>query len=105
MASIRHRTKTKIMGQFQAERRLEKDLLQLLKSLLSSTENSINCNRALLEDVASWPHADGKQLAHHYLSQLIDTNIRTKDSVRSFMVFLTHHMEVKQDDVIRIMGY
>jgi hypothetical protein len=105
LVAIKHRAKTTIMGQFQAERKLDKKLMQLLKSILSSTENDINRNRALLHEVESWSEADQKHLAHQSLSELLDTNNRIKDSIRSFIVFLSEHMEVKEDGVIRIMGY
>jgi uncharacterized protein YdiU (UPF0061 family) len=105
LAAIKHRAKNTIMGQFQAERKLDKKLFQLLNNILSSTENDINRNRALLQEVESWSEADQKQLAHQSLSDLLDINNRIKDSIRSFLVFLSEHMDVKEDGVIRIMGY
>jgi predicted secreted protein len=105
LASIKHRAKTTVMGQFQAERKIDRKLMDLLNKMLSSIEEDIKTNRCFLESVESWSDGGDKLLAQQSLSDLLETNNRIRDSIRGFIVFLSEHMECKENDVVSIMGY
>jgi predicted secreted protein len=93
------------MGQFQAERKVDRKLMDLLNKILSSTEEDIKTNRCFLDAVESWSDGGDKLLAQQSLSDLLETNNRIRDSIRGFIVFLSEHMECKENDVVSIMGY
>jgi hypothetical protein len=105
LSSVANRAKGKVIGQHQAEKRLESQLMDLLNNLLTSTENNMCQIRCLLEEVDSCPLSEEQQLANQALTDILESHFRTKQGIQSFMEFLDTHTAEKESDVIRIMGY